>query len=321
MLALFRIGFFGEERRLEIFGPQTATSNSEPLVLLLHSTHVQGAHERKADTPVDLLSPENPLGPNFNWALPDGDVTLELRGDYRPFQFLVASQILCVASPYFRDMPGPVSTFKRACDLRRVFGSESGPWTIVTWGGDPRALAVLLYALHFRSEKVPRTVSFNELWELAALCDKYGCASAMEPWITMWTRELPQHKGHFSECLVKWMSMARIFGRDDLFEKVTREIILEGRYFGRIPADDHLAMPSYVRLSDPRFLIPRPVICKPISSTGSPQLINVIKLYQPVSESAETRYTDTLLLLLEGLERYTNPLLKPSVGWARKYAT
>ena len=269
MLVLFWIGFFGKENRLKIFGPQTTTSNSESFVLPC-PTRTQGAHERAADTPVDLLSPENLLGPNPIWTYPEGDAILELREDSRSLKFRVASQILCVASPYFCDMPGPHTTFKIACDLRRTFGSKGEPWTLVTWGGDPHALAVLLNVLHFRSEKVPRTVSFDELWELAVLCDKYGCVSAMEPWIAMWTRKLPQHRDNFSECLVKWLSMARVFGRDDLFEKVTREIILEGRYFGRIPADDHLAMPSYVRLSDPRFLIPRPVICKPISSIGSP---------------------------------------------------
>ena len=56
----------------------------------------------------------------------------------------------------------------------------------------------------------------------------------MKLWISLWIREPPQHKDNFSECLVRWLSMARIFGRHDLFEKVTREIILERRYYGRI---------------------------------------------------------------------------------------
>ena len=208
-------------------------------------------------------------------------MVLELRDESQSFQFRVTSQTLCAASPYFRDMPGPGSTFKRACDLRGGVGSNSEPWTIVTWGGDPHALAVLLYALHFRSEKVPRVVSFDELWELAVLCDKYDCVPAMEPWIALWTREPPQHKDNFSKCLVKWLSMSRIFGLDDLIEKVTREIILEGRYFGRVPSDNHLAMPSYVRLSNPHFLIPGPVIGKSISLTHSSQLtlLNYISTY------------------------------------------
>ena len=195
---------------------------------------------------------------------------LELRDDFPSLKFRVASQILCVASPYFRDMPGPGSTFKKACDLRGGVGSNPGPWSIVVRGDNPNALAILLYALHFRSEKVPRVVSFDQLWDLAAVCDKYGCIPAMEPWIARWVREPPQNKDNFSECLVKWLSMAWLFGLGDMFEKVSREIILEGRYFGRVPSDDHLAMPSYVNLSDPRFSIPRPVICKPISFTNSP---------------------------------------------------
>ena len=209
---------------------------------------------------------------------------LELRVGFALYEFRVASQILCVASLGFRDLPvpGPTGpTFKKACDLRGGAGKYSKPWTIATRGDNPQALAVLLYAIHFRSEKVPRAVSFGRLWDMATLCDKYDCASAMEPWIALWTREPPQYKDNLSECLVKWLSMSRIFGLDDLFEKVTREIILEGRYFGRVPSDDHFAMPSYVSLSDPRFKIPAPVICKSISSTDSSQLtpLNCISQY------------------------------------------
>ena len=235
-------------------------------------TLIQGAHERTADTPVDILSPGDPLGPGLICTAPDGDVTLELRGDSRSFKFRVASQVLCVASPYFRDMPGPGSTFKKACDLRGGVGSNPGPWSIVVRGGNLNALAILLYALHFRSEKVPRAVSFDGLWELAILCDKYDCVSAMKPWIVLWTRDPPQHKDNFSECLVKWVYMAYVFELDDLFEKVTREIILEGRYYGRAPSVDHFAMPLYVSLCDPRFKIPASVICKLIFSTNSPPL-------------------------------------------------
>ena len=227
-----------------------------------------------ADTHVDVLNSWHPLGLSPICVAPDGDVILEHRAfpRSRPFQFRVASQILCVASPYFRDMPGPESTFKRACDLRGGVESNPEPWIIATWGGNPNALEILLYALHFRSEKVPDTVSFDQLWKLAVLCDKYDCVSAMKPWISLWIREPPQHKDNFAECLAKWVYMARIFGRDDLFEKVTREIILEGRYYGRIPSDDHFAMPSCVSLSDPRFLIPESIICRLISSTNPSQL-------------------------------------------------
>ena len=270
MLRSLLIGFVGKDKKAEIFGPQTAPSGGESLVLFPCPTRIHGAHERTADTPVDILSPGNPLGPGLICTAPDGDVILEVREDSRSFQFRVASQILCVASPYFRDMPGPGSTFKKACDLRGGTGSNPEPWSIVIRGDNPNALTILLYSLHFRSEKVPRAVSFDGLWELAILCDKFGCVSAMKPWITLWTRIPPQHKDNFSECLVKWVYMAYVFELDDLFEKVTTKIILEGRYYGRTPSDDHFAMPSYISLSDPRFLIPKPVICKSISSTDSP---------------------------------------------------
>jgi hypothetical protein len=162
-------------------------------------------------------------------------------------------------------MPGPDSTFKEACELRSGVGNGSGPLGIIIWGDDPDFLAILLYALHFRAEKVPRAVSFVQLWELAILCDKYDCASAMAPWIALWTRGPPQLEGNFSQCLVKWIFMAWVFDRDDLFRGVTRAIILEGRYYGMIPSDMHFAMPSYINLSETRFSIPEFVLCKPIT--------------------------------------------------------
>lgn len=248
---------------------------------------------------------------------------LELLTGFSSFEFRVASQILCAASPAFRDLPvaGPTGpTFKSACDRRSALESISEPWTIVTRGDNPNALAVLLYAIHLRGEKVPRVVSFDQLWELAILCDKYDCVSAMEPWIALWTRDPPQHKDNLSECIVKWLFMSWLFGLDELFGKVTREIILEGRYYGRVPSDDHLAMPSYVSMSDPRFLIPGNITCKSISS-GTSFLDNTAKLSQPVSETAEIRCTKPLLTWPWKLKRNTTPPPKFSVRRGRKYVT
>jgi hypothetical protein len=86
-------------------------------------------------------------------------------------------------------------------EFRAAAGNGPGFFNIVTCllGDSYDALEILVYALHFLVEKVPRVASFDRLWELVVLCDKYDCASAIAPW----AREPPQVEDNFSKCLIK----------------------------------------------------------------------------------------------------------------------
>ena len=70
MLRPLLIGFVGKDKKAEIFGPQTAASGGESLVLFPCPTRIQVAHERTADTPVDILSPWSPPRPRSHLYCP-----------------------------------------------------------------------------------------------------------------------------------------------------------------------------------------------------------------------------------------------------------
>jgi hypothetical protein len=110
---------------------------------------------------------------------PDGNLILELPKNTTIFQFRVSSSALCLASPVLRAM-----LRRNFGDLRATIESDQEPYKLDIEGDDPVALFVVLHILHLRSDKVPHTISFENMDDLAAVavwCDKYDCYSALEP--------------------------------------------------------------------------------------------------------------------------------------------
>ncbi|KAF3312751.1 hypothetical protein TWF173_006972 [Orbilia oligospora] len=47
---------------------------------------------------------------------------------------------------------------------------------------DADALTTVLYILHHRAKKVPRSISFQKLVNISMICKKYDLAEALLPW-------------------------------------------------------------------------------------------------------------------------------------------
>ena len=81
-------------------------------------------------------------------------------------------------------MLGKNSTFSEASS------DQSEP---IHFGDDnPDALLILLNAAHLRYAQVPATLEFQELYDVAVLCDKYDTAQLVQPWIEHWARHITQ---------------------------------------------------------------------------------------------------------------------------------
>jgi len=90
---------------------------------------------------------------------------------------------------------------------------------------DPTALATVLYLLHGRVEEIPESITFDNLLEIAIICDYYDCAATIRPWDETWMaphRCLTSKPGYES-----WLFIAWVFGNQDVFGEMTK-------YFSRI---------------------------------------------------------------------------------------
>jgi hypothetical protein len=165
-----------------------------------------------------------------------GDIMIEMTSSMGLATLRVASQVLCTTSPVFRAMLGNSSRFKEACELREKAGS-SEPYKLTLVEDNPEALGVILLALHCQNDRVPQSLSFEQLNNLAIVCDKYDCAVGVLPWVDIWTKPWKLYAD--TTGYERWLFIAWVFDIRDVFEKLSKKFILEG----------------YCRTSTPKYLV------------------------------------------------------------------
>ncbi|KAI5842905.1 hypothetical protein DFP73DRAFT_552675 [Morchella snyderi] len=161
---------------------------------------------------------------------PHGDVILELRFKRGQARFRVSSQVLCLASPVFRAMLGPHSSFREACELRTHTANAAEPYVLPLEDDDPEALAIVLFALHLQNAKLPTFIKEKRtIWNMAIICDKYDCTAAFSVWVDGWAdgwrRRAFRNSGHGLWLFISWT-----FGLGDVFTFISKKLILEGYY-------------------------------------------------------------------------------------------
>lgn len=130
----------------------------------------------------------------------------------------VSSKVLCLASPVFNAMLGPTSYFKEAEALRE------NQTALVTLGDDDAdALVIVMNAAHSDGQSNPTRISFDLLYQIAVLCDKYDIAHVMRSSPLMWANKLTpfaRRDGYERVLVVAW-----VFGLNLIFSHITREVI------------------------------------------------------------------------------------------------
>jgi hypothetical protein len=130
-------------------------------------------------------------------------------------------------------MLGPNSQFREACKLRKC--SVENPYELSLTENYPHALTIVLLALHCRTDMVPVELRFENLLELAIVCDKYDCAGEVLPWVGTWAEYWEPLK--LTSGYEGWLLIAWVFGIEEGFEELSRKVILES-YFD--PSDGEL---------------------------------------------------------------------------------
>ncbi|KAF8245678.1 hypothetical protein K440DRAFT_645689 [Wilcoxina mikolae CBS 423.85] len=163
---------------------------------------------------------------------PYGDMEIALTTSTIDVTYRVSSHQLCSGSSFFLAMLGPDSSFLEAKELRNHQSSASGSLFRVTAEEehDPTALAVVLYVLHGRAEHIPESVTIENLFEIAIICDYYDCAASMRPWDEIWMsplRSLASMSGYENWLFISW-----VFGDQDIFGQMTARFSKSGVMVG-----------------------------------------------------------------------------------------
>jgi hypothetical protein len=150
----------------------------------------------------------------------DGDVILELAPTAK---YRVYSQVLCSASAVFNRMLSSTSGFSEATALRSRAPNDE-PIVVRLQDDDAEMLLQILRALHLKFHLVRQTLSVEELFQAAIICDKYLLHESLQLIASIWVQnsmtaaenEVIQEKG----LLIPW-----VFGSETLFTKISRELI------------------------------------------------------------------------------------------------
>ncbi|RVD89631.1 uncharacterized protein DFL_000630 [Arthrobotrys flagrans] len=98
------------------------------------------------------------------------------------FKYQVSKDVLSVSSsvlrPLIRAIPAPSDNSGTAATTRR--------FRELDLDGDPEALRVIFGIIHFNADESSRDISFNTLYKIAILAEKYQWQGALQTWSEIW---------------------------------------------------------------------------------------------------------------------------------------
>ena len=148
---------------------------------------------------------------------PNGDVCFELSCPEGKVHLLVSSKILTLVSPVFAAMFN--SRFRESLNLHAVFKRTPIPLP----EDDGPAFVLLQVAIHYRTDKLPKKLNLLCLENLAVICDKYSCTSALVPWSEMWLKAEIEHLT--TKDINRSLFAAYVLDSPDAFSRIWWEII------------------------------------------------------------------------------------------------
>lgn len=125
-----------------------------------------------------------------------------------------------IASPIFHDMlSGPVKKSSNDAKIR-----------VVARGVNRLAFEIILHVIHYRTSRVPRSVSVGQLAYIAVIVEALECYEAVRPYVNRWCESVQslrslQQTASVSVDLLLWVWITFVFNRADEFKKATHTIL------------------------------------------------------------------------------------------------
>ncbi len=163
-------------------------------------------------------------------------VTVDRRGDVRlkvgcnhdgndlewqQSEFLACSRTLARASPVFdRMLYGPYA---------EATHDNSADWIVRLPDDKPFPLQVFLNIAHANFAMVPKVLSVDNLYDLAALTNYYDATLLLSPWIQGWLASAAEIIRDANIILPRMLWVSWEFGCKESFSTVARRILMEAR--------------------------------------------------------------------------------------------
>ena len=154
--------------------------------------------------------------------LDSGDLLLLVTYSNDRIVFVVSSHAMSLASPIWKKTLKP--PFPKL--VSRIDGDDDLQDKQVDFSEDNgEALLLLLRIAHLQFSKVPSTLTFESLLDVAILYDKYDCVGLVGPWLSLWlSNEETQSKEQGYE---EWLFIAWVFGREKTFKELATKLTHE----------------------------------------------------------------------------------------------
>ena len=159
----------------------------------------------------------------------EGNLQLQLTGDSpdEPNGLVVDRAVLCQSSPVFKAMLGTGSRFIEGKNAGVRDGRYGDIQIIRVGDDDARAMTTAMYIVHLKGFQVPTEVTFEELYQLAVLCDKYDMRAALGPWPDIWARKFLPFL--FMTRMERWLFVAWVFQFKDLLPQIVGHWIMSSK--------------------------------------------------------------------------------------------
>ena len=151
----------------------------------------------------------------------EGDLYIELSDG----KLKVSRKVMTLSSPVFLAMLGTRSKFAEAKGKSRTF---NGLQVVAFLDDNLSEMIIVARIIHLQHSQVPRSLAFQQLYQMAVLCDKYDLRHCLGLWPKQWTKPWLQSysvKG-YEGCLV----IAKAFQLSGLYKATTRHFILNALY-------------------------------------------------------------------------------------------
>lgn len=149
---------------------------------------------------------------------------LDIRFNSIEVEFRVSSHVVRTASPFlhrlikrsygFNSARGQLMHFRRNTPRNTLWIMEAH---------DPKAVAVLFFALHGQEKGIPDDIASPSLYELAVLSEKFQCTQVLRPWFCRWMDRLGLETAEWN--LDNLLYIAWVFEFDIIFQSLTRTFI------------------------------------------------------------------------------------------------
>lgn len=113
----------------------------------------------------------------------EGDSYMKLDGG----SLKVPRKAFSLSSPVFLAMFGAISRFKEATNMTL---DHDGVQSVSFEDDNFVAMTIVVRIIHLRSDQVSSRLEFEQLYQLAMICDKYDLKRCFGPGINVW-RSIP----------------------------------------------------------------------------------------------------------------------------------